>query len=123
MLSVNGSDGPFSFIWTRDLTRVLVRAIATSPPGVFNVAADGVLSVHELAQRLGKPALRLQVWGLKALLTIAHTPHFTRDHLSHVSFLQYRPVLYKSALKEAFGYTPELTSRQVFDLWQKNAGL
>ena len=123
MLAVNGSDGPFSFIWTRDLTRVLVRAIATSPPGVFNVAADGVLSVHELAQRLGKPALRLQVWGLKALLTIAHTPHFTRDHLSHVSFLQYRPVLYKSALKEAFGYTPELTSQQVFDLGQKNAGL
>ena len=97
MLAVNGSDGPFSFIWTRDLTRVLVRAIATSPLGVFNVAADGVLSVHELAQKLGKPVLRLPVWGLKAL-----------DN---------------SALKVAFVYTPELTSRQVFDLWQKNAGL
>ena len=123
ILAVNGSDGPFSFIWTRDLTRVLVRAIATSPPGVFNVAADGVISVHELAQRLGKPVLMLPVWGLKILLAIAHTLRFTHYQPSHVSFLQHRPVLDNSALKETFGYTPELTSRQVFDLWQKNSGL
>jgi UDP-glucose 4-epimerase len=123
MLAVNGSDGPFSFIWIHDLTRVLVRAIAISPQGVFNVAADGVLSVHELAQRLGKPVLRLPVWGLKALVTIAYTLRFMRYHPSQVSFLQHRPVLDNRALKEAFGYTPELTSRQVFDLWQKNAGL
>ena len=123
ILAVNGSDGPFSFIWTHDLTRVLARAIATSPAGVFNVAADGVLSVHELAQKLDKPVLSLPVWALKTLLAIAHTLHFTRYHPSHVSFLQHRPILDNSALKEAFGYIPELTSRQVFDLWRKSAGL
>jgi UDP-glucose 4-epimerase len=56
-------------------------------------------------------------------VTIAYTLRFTRYHPSQVSFLQHRPVLDNRALKEAFGYTPELTSRQVFDLWQKNAGL
>ena len=87
ILAVNGSDGPVSFIWTHDLTRLLVRAIAASPLGVFDVAADGVISVHELAQILGKPALTLTVWGLKTLLAIAHILRFTHYQPSHVSFI------------------------------------
>jgi UDP-glucose 4-epimerase len=40
-----------------------------------------------------------------------------------VRFLQYRPVLDNTALKTVFGYTPELSSAQTFELWRKAAGL
>jgi len=40
-----------------------------------------------------------------------------------VKFLQFRPVLDNSALKDVFGYTPALSSSDVFTLWQKAAGL
>jgi UDP-glucose 4-epimerase len=36
-----------------------------------------------------------------------------------VDFLRYRPVLSNEALERDFGYTPERTSREVFDYyWQ-----
>lgn len=40
-----------------------------------------------------------------------------------VRFLQYRPVLANEALKRDFGYTPEKTSAETFDLWRRWAGL
>jgi UDP-glucose 4-epimerase len=35
-----------------------------------------------------------------------------------LDFLRYRPVLLNTRLKEEFGYTPRLTSAQVFDLYR-----
>lgn len=123
LLALQGSDSPFVFVWTRDLARILSRAASDGPPGVFNVAGDGALGVAELAAAMGKPVLRLPPWLLKAALAVAHPLKLSRYGPAQVRFLQYRPVLDNTALKTVFGYTPELTSAQVFDLWRKAAGL
>ncbi len=123
LLAIRGSDSPFVFIWTRDLARILERAICDGPAGIYNVAGDGAVTIGEIARVLNKPVLRLPAWLVKLALAIARPLHLSRHGPEQVGFLQYRPVLDNSALKAEFGYTPELTSAEVFDLWRKAAGL
>ncbi|NOX41497.1 MAG: SDR family oxidoreductase [Alphaproteobacteria bacterium] len=123
LLAIRGSESPFVFIWTRDLARILERAISDGPAGIYNVAGNGAMTVSEIAEALKKPVLRLPVWAVKLALAIAHPLHLSRYGPNQVRFLQYRPVLDNRALKSEFGYTPELTSSEVFDLWRKEAGL
>jgi UDP-glucose 4-epimerase len=86
--------------------------------GIFNVAGDGKLTIFEIAQRLGKtcrvlpaPLLQSALWALKKLNLTQYGPE-------QLDFLRYRPVLLNTRLKEVFGYTPKLTSAQVFDLYR-----
>lgn len=123
LLAVRGSDSPFVFIWTRDLARILKRAATDGPPGIFNVAGDGWLGVDALASVLGKPVLRLPAWLIRAALGIARPLGLSRYGPEQVRFLQFRPVLDNTRLKSVFGYRPELTSAEVFDLWKREAGL
>lgn len=123
LLAIKGSDSPFVFIWTHDLARIVKRAATDGPVGLFNVAGDGWLSVDELAHALGKSVLRLPAWTLRAALAIAQPMGVSQYGPEQVRFLQYRPVLANDRLKQEFGYTPELTSAQVFDLWRRGAGL
>lgn len=123
LLAVGTSQSPFVFIWTKDLARIVQHAATESPAGIFNVAGDGVMGVDDFASALNKPVLRLPVWLLKAALAIAKPLGLSRYGPEQVRFLQYRPVLDNTALKTKFGYTPELSSTKVFDLWRKAAGL
>lgn len=123
LLGLAGNESPFVFIWTRDLARILRRAATDAPPGIFNVAGDGTMGVTDLGRALRKPVLRLPAAALKAALAIAKPLGLSRYGPEQVRFLQYRPVLDNTALKAVFGYTPELTSAEVFDLWRKAAGL
>ena len=123
LLSIRGSDSPFVFIWTQDLARIVQHAATDAPAGIFNVAGDGWLSVDDLARAMGKPVLRLPAWGVKAALAVLHPLGLSQYGPEQVRFLQYRPVLANDRLKHVFGYTPELTSAEVFDLWKREAGL
>ena len=123
LLAIRNSDSPFVFIWTDDLARIVERAATAGPAGIYNVAGDGWLSVDDLAQALGKPVLRLPAWVLKAALAVARPLGLSQYGPEQVRFLQYRPVLDNTRLKNVFGYTPQLTSAQVFDLWKNEAGL
>jgi UDP-glucose 4-epimerase len=123
LLSIRGSDSPFVFIWTQDLARIVRHAATDGPAGIFNVAGDGWLSIDDLARAMGKPVLRLPAWGVKATLAVLHPLGLSQYGPEQVRFLQYRPVLANDRLKQVFGYTPELTSAEVFDLWRREAGL
>ncbi|SFK50401.1 SDR family oxidoreductase [Shimia haliotis] len=123
LLAIYGSDSPFVFIWTQDLARILAHAVAEAPAGIFNVAGNGAMSIDDLARALGKPVLRLPAVLLKAALAIAKPLGASRYGPEQVGFLQYRPVLDNAALKTTFGYTPQKTSREVFDYWKESVGL
>ncbi|MBE7635896.1 NAD-dependent epimerase/dehydratase family protein [Sneathiella sp. P13V-1] len=123
LLAIKGSESPFVFIWLDDLAKVLVRAATDGPEGVFNVAGDGAMGVNDLSAALKKPIKWLPAWAVKLALGIAKPLGLSRYGPEQVRFLQYRPVLDNTALKEEFGFTPEHTSREAFERWQKGMGL
>jgi len=123
LLAIRGSASPFVFIWDRDVAGAIEHAIFDGPPGVYNVAGDGALSIQEIATRLGKRCLSLPPGLLRAVLAVLHPLRLSRYGPEQVNFLRYRPVLDNRRLKEVFGYVPKLTSTEVFELFRKARGL
>jgi UDP-glucose 4-epimerase len=123
ILGIVGSSSPFVFIWDQDLVACLVDAVFTDKVGVFNQAGDGALTPREIAKLLGKPYVQLPASFVKAVLWALKGLGLTENGPERVKFLRYRPVLSNRRLKEEYGYTPELTSRQAFELYARARGL
>lgn len=119
LLAIAGSDSPFVFIWDQDVVGVILRAIHDGPPGIFNVAGDGALTIHQIAAGLGKRCLVLPAWMLGAALALLKPLGLTQYGPEQLDFLRYRPVLDNGKLKSEFGYVPHYSSSEVFDLYRR----
>lgn len=121
LLAIRGADSPFVFVWDRDVAGAIVHAVVSDKTGVFNVAGDGALTVKDIAQRLGKGRIVLPAWLLQAALAVLKPLGMTRYGPEQVDFLRYRPVLDNRRLKEEFGYVPQKTSSEAFEIWRTRA--
>jgi UDP-glucose 4-epimerase len=122
LLKIRGADSPFVFVWDTDVVAVIERAVTGAATGIFNVAGDGALTVDEIAGLLGKPTLVLPERVLRAALAVGSRLGLTPYGPEQTRFLQYRPVLDNTRLKDEFGYRPTRTSRQAFDEWRMRRG-
>jgi UDP-glucose 4-epimerase len=118
LIAVQGSDSPFVFIWDQDVVGCILHAISADKSGIYNVAGDGALTIHEIAARLGKRCLVLPAWLLQGALALLKVLGLTQYGPEQVNFLRYRPVLDNRRLKEEFGYVPRKTSVEVFEFWR-----
>ena len=118
LLAIRGADSPFVFIHDQDVVGAILHGIDSSVTGIFNVAGDGKLTLHEIAARMHKRCLVLPAWLLKSALWLLHKLALTQYGPEQLDFLRYRPVLDNSRLKQQFGYLPRLSSAQVFELWR-----
>ena len=123
LIALKGSPSPFVFVWDRDVARAIEHAVMGGPPGIYNVAGDGALGIEEIAARLGKRCLTVPPGLLRGLLAVLHPLGLSRYGPEQVDFLRYRPVLDNRRLKEVFGYVPELSSAEVFELFRRSHGL
>ncbi len=123
VLGIAGSDSPFVFIWDQDLVACLVDAVFSEKVGIYNQAGDGALTPREIAEMLGKPYVPLPATAVKAILWALKGLGITENGPERVAFLRYRPVLSNRRLKEEYGYTPKLTSREAFELYARARGL
>jgi UDP-glucose 4-epimerase len=117
MIAVRGSDSPFVFVHDGDVVGAIVHGIDSDATGIFNVAGDGRLGMREIAARLGKRRIVLPAGVLRAALRLLRRFGLTQYGPEQVDFLRYRPVLSNRRLKEEFGYTPRLTSAEVFEFY------
>ncbi|MBZ0252757.1 MAG: SDR family oxidoreductase [Candidatus Methylomirabilis sp.] len=117
VLGVRGSETPFVFIWDRDVVRCILRGLREDLSGVYNLAGDGVVTLREIARMQGRPYLAVPPSLLRGALAVLKRLGLTRYGPEQVDFLRYRPVLANRRLKEAFGYTPERTSREVIEAY------
>lgn len=117
IIAIRGSDSPFNFIWDRDVCAIICQAIFSDKTGIYNVAGDGALTIYEIAELMGKKNAVWRPWVLRLALWIGSKLGLSPYGPEQLEFLRYRPVLENKRLKEEFGYIPEKTSREVFDLY------
>jgi UDP-glucose 4-epimerase len=117
LIAIRGADSPFVFIWDRDVVGCMLEAVYSQKAGVYNVAGDGAMSIHEIAARLGKRCVVLPARLLQAALAALKPLGLTQYGPEQVDFLRYRPVLDNRRLKEVFGYAPKKTSAEVFEFY------
>jgi UDP-glucose 4-epimerase len=118
LIAIRGCDSPFVFIHDQDVVGAILHGIASPVTGIFNVAGDGKLDIHEIAERLGKRCVVLPAGLLQAALWLLKKLGLTQHGPEQLDFLRYRPVLDNRRLKEEFGYRPRLGSAAVFELWR-----
>ena len=122
LIAIRGAASPFVFVWDQDVVGCLLHAIASDKTGIYNVAGDGVLTLQQIARRLGKRLLVLPPAVLRLALRAGKALGLTQYGPEQLDFLRYRPVLDNARLKTEFGYVPQLTSAQVFDLYCRTHG-
>lgn len=120
VLGLKGSPSPFVFIWDRDVVGVIEAGIHGSGTGIYNVAGDGTMTLREIARKLNKPYVALPPGLVAGALSVLQRFGLTRYGPEQVGFLQFRPVLANDRLKSEFGYIPQRTSREVFDLYARS---
>lgn len=120
ILGVRGSETPFVFIWDRDVVACLRKGVLEDRTGIYNLAGDGVLSLAEIARRVRKPYVALPAGAIRRALRLLRPLGLSPYGPEQVDFLRYRPVLSNERLKSEFGYTPRLTTSEVFDLYWRS---
>lgn len=103
--TVLGFDPRLQFIHEDDVVEVLGRVAREDHPGVFNVAADGVLLLSQCARRAGRPTLPVPSPALRLL-------GFPPEQLA---FLTHGRVVDTTRLAVELGYRPKLDTAAVFD--------
>ncbi|MCX7146625.1 MAG: SDR family oxidoreductase, partial [Sulfuritalea sp.] len=120
LIAIAGSESPFVFIHDQDVVGAMLHGIDSPVTGIFNVAGDGKLTIHEIAERLGKRCVVLPAGLLRAALWLLKKLNLTQYGPEQLDFLRYRPVLLNTRLKREFGYVPKLSSAEVFELYRKS---
>ena len=115
VLGIMGSDSPFVIIWDQDVVACVVKGIHEDVTGIYNLAGDGVLTMRQIAGLLNKRYVPLPAGLVKAALWVMKRFKVTQYGPEQVNFLLYRPVLSNQRLKTEFGYTPRMTTREVFE--------
>lgn len=117
ILGVRGSDSRFVFIWDEDVAGAILHGVRGDRTGVYNLAGDGAMTIHEIAAALGKPTRMLPAFVIRQALEIGQFFHLSRYGPEQLDFLRYRPVLDNRRLKEVFGYTPQKSSAEAFRIF------
>jgi UDP-glucose 4-epimerase len=117
VVGLRGSDSPFVLIWDRDVVGAILKGIREQRQGIYNLAGDGVLTMRQIAERLGKPYVELPVGVVAAALGVMKRLGLTQYGPEQVDFLRYRPVLSNRRLKEELGYVPAKTTAEVFEYY------
>ena len=119
VLNIKGSRSAFVFMWDADVISIIEKGILEDKEGIYNLAGDGALNSADIARILKKRRLTLPAWLLGGLLSSLRFLRLGKLGAEHVKFIQYRPVLKNTALKEEFGYIPQKTSLETFDYFLK----
>ena len=115
IIGLLGYPGPFNFSWSTDIVDYIIETLTTDITGEYNIAGDGILTMHDIAKRIQKPYLPLPAWLIHAALTIAKPLGISQYGPEQVKFIKYRPVLSNDKIKKSFKHQPRYTSKEALD--------
>jgi UDP-glucose 4-epimerase len=108
-----GFNGRLQFVHEDDALGVIHHCVHHAVPGIFNVAGDGVIMVHQAIRRLGKPPLPTPA---PALVTMGRTLGALADFSAEqVRFLSFGRGLDTGSLRRALRWRPRWSTPSAFD--------
>ncbi|MDQ2943604.1 MAG: NAD-dependent epimerase/dehydratase family protein [Candidatus Dormibacteraeota bacterium] len=119
-----GFDPRLQLLHEDDAVEAIVRAVLGDHPGIFNVAADGIVLLSQaIAIMGGRPAPILLPFGrwMARMALRALTRVDVQSHLADV--IAFGSVMDCSKLETAFGWRPTYSSRAVMDALSRGKDL
>jgi UDP-glucose 4-epimerase len=121
--TVLGYDARVQLLHEEDALAVLERAASEEIPGVFNVAADGVLLLSQAIRRAGRipiPVPSSAVGPVSRIFRGARLVDFSPEQMRLLNFGR---VVDNARLRRQFGFTPRWTTVQAFDDYVRGRAL
>lgn len=115
-------DQPMQFVHVDDVAEALIRLLEGRHAGVFNVAADGYISVVEAADLLGLKPRRVPYRVMKRIAAGLWRARVSEAPAGQLEFVIHPWVASNEKLKQATGWAPKWTSREVFELTMRAKG-
>jgi UDP-glucose 4-epimerase len=115
-------DQPMQFVHVDDVAEALIALLEGRHAGVFNVSADGYLSVNEAAELLSLKSRRVPYKLFKRIAAGLWTARVSEAPAGQLEFVIHPWVASNEKLKEATGWQPQYTSREVFELTMRAKG-
>jgi UDP-glucose 4-epimerase len=112
---VLGYDARMQLLHAEDALAVLERAVSEHHPGVFNVGAEGILTLSQAIHRAGRVPLSVPGPILQPLSRLFRRSRFVDFGPEQLRYLNFGRVVDTTKLRTEFGFTPRWTTRQAFD--------
>lgn len=119
VMTFRESDGPFNFVWDRDVADIIVSGVTRRRTGIYNVAGDGVMTMRDIAAAEGKPVVAVPAQAVRTALGVMARVGVGRYGPEQVDFLLHRPVLDNTRLHRDFPGLPSRTTREVYAIFQQ----
>jgi UDP-glucose 4-epimerase len=117
-----GGDPPLQFVHVDDVAEALILLLEGRHAGAFNVAADGYISTIEAADMLGLKGRRVPYKAFKRFASALWRAGVSEAPAGQLEFAIHPWVASNQKLKNATGWTPRWTSREVFELTMRAKG-
>jgi UDP-glucose 4-epimerase len=115
-------DIPMQFVHVEDLVEALILLLEGRHAGIYNVAADGYLSVVEASEMIGLKARRVPYRVYKGLAAALWKAHVSEAPAGQLEFAIHPWVASNQKLKDTTGWAPRWTSRETFELTMRAKG-
>ena len=115
-------DPPMQFVHVDDVAEALIGLLEGRHPGVFNVAADGYISLGEASDLIGLKARRVPYRAFKRFAGALWRVRQSEAPAGQLEFAIHPWVASNDKLKKATGWAPRWTSREVFELTMRAKG-
>ncbi|MGH3565913.1 MAG: NAD-dependent epimerase/dehydratase family protein [Pseudonocardia sp.] len=113
--TVLGYDALVQLLHEEDAVAVLERAASEELPGVFNVAANGVLVLSQAIRRAGRIPIAVPASAVGPVSRIFRGAGLVDFSPEQMRFLNFGRVVDVGRLHRQFGFTPRWTTAQAFD--------
>ncbi len=113
--TVLGYDARIQLLHEEDGLAVLERAATHELPGVFNVAAHGVLMLSQAIRRAGKIAVPVPSGAVGPVSRVLRGARVVDFSTEQMRFLNFGRVVDLTRLIDDFGFEPRWTTTQAFD--------
>jgi UDP-glucose 4-epimerase len=121
--TVLGYDARVQLLHEEDGLAVLERATEEEIPGVFNVAADGVLLLSQAIRRAGRVPIPVPSPAVGPVSRFFRSVRLVDFSPEQMRLLNFGRVVDNTRLKQQFGFTPRWTTVQAFDDYVRGRAL
>lgn len=116
IIGLRDSATPFVFVSDEDVVRAISQGVREGWTGTYNLAGEGVMTLREIAARLGKRFVGVPEQALRTVIGVLQRFGATQYGPEQTAFLAHRPVLSSEKLRREHGFRL-LASRAVFEAW------
>lgn len=117
-----GYDPRIQLLHPQDALDALIHATVGGPPGTYNIAGDGILTLSQAIRRAGHVPLPVLPATFKVVSRLLSSEGLREIGASQLQYLRYGRVVDTSRMRAEFGFTPRYTTEEALHAYLVDSG-